>query len=115
MVKRFCVFILKIFDINSKHRKIDILSNRLFRKNNVTILLIHEILSIYGISSAIYTHRNRLLKFLLKYKIGKIFLGIIFAPFFIVLSVVLYKMYQDPEMRRIIANVNAQKKISDFT
>lgn len=69
---------------------------------------------VFSIGNMIYAHRNRITNFLLEYKAGKILLGIVLAPFFMVLFVVLYKMYQDPEMRRIVAKVNAQKKISDY-
>ena len=65
--------------------------------------------------NTLYAHRNRTTKFLLKYKIGKIFLGIVFAPFFMVLIVMLYRMAKDPEWARIMVKINAQKKITDFT
>ncbi|MGC1425851.1 MAG: hypothetical protein WA833_04015 [Nitrosotalea sp.] len=62
----------------------------------------------------IYVHRNRITNFLLKYKAGKIFLGIILAPYFMVLFVILYKMVKDPEWARLMTKINAQKKISDY-
>lgn len=68
----------------------------------------------YNFSNTIYIHRNRITNFLLKYKAGKIFLGIVLSPFLIALVLILYKMVQDPEFQKILAKVNAQKKISDY-
>ena len=72
--------------------------------------MIHEILTVFGIGNTIYANRNRIINFLLKYKIGKIFLGIIFAPFFVVLVVILYKMSKDPEWVRIMQKTQSSKE-----
>lgn len=63
--------------------------------------------------NTLYTHRNRILKFLLKYKAGKIFLGIVFAPFFLCVMFILIDLYKkNPDL---LKKYNTQKKITDFT
>jgi|GEM_PF-4640207 len=76
--------------------------------------MLHEIWTICSIGNTIYTDRNRIGKLLLKNKIGRIILAVVMLPFFVYLLYGVHKMYKDPQFIKIIAKINAQKKISDF-
>ena len=76
--------------------------------------MFHEAFTICSIGYNLYKNRNRICKFLRKYKIGRVILGIVLLPFFAFVFYTLYKMCQDPEFIKMLARVNAQKKISDY-
>ena len=75
---------------------------------------IHYIWMAINVGNTIYVNRNRIGKFLLKYKAGRVFLAIVMLPFWIVLLYKFLKMTEDPLWIKIMTKINAQKKISDY-
>ena len=102
----------KQFVENRKDFKIYFSHEKLINlKWNGLSMNIQDIYTIFGIVNTIYSHRSKLHNLLQRTRIGKTIVGIVMLPYLIY---AFYKIYKDPEMIRLIARANSQKKILDY-